>query len=250
MIFVSLGLLFSSCGDEIERQFDFKIKPSSNTPKKDSIETMTKSQTMRLDSIEMGDQTWSVNINLKTFANGDKIKCAKNIEEWIQANINKEPVWAYYEFDSINEKKYGLLYNYFVISDERMLYSENWRVPKNKDWIELEEYISTNYSNFDESNEFTTQLGGCIRLDWRTLDKIKEERYQISENTQIFFDELNVGGFWWSDNVLHLGQENIRGEEVMLKSGITFFCKNWNNNISESDSPIFEGNSIRLIKNK
>ena len=250
LVFVSLSLLLSSCINNTEKQYDSKIESSSNDPEQSYDKNPIDSVTIRLDSIKIGNQIWSTNLDLKSFSNGDKIKCAKNMEEWIKANLNEEPIWAHYNFDSTNEKNYGLLYNYFVISDDRSLHIENWRLPEIKDWYELGDYIRTNYPTEGKPNLFTSQLGGCIWVDYRTLKEIKKDHYQITEKTKILFEQLNIGGFWWSNNVLKVGQDNNGiGEKVICKSGITFYCKNWNYNIFEGASPIFEGKSIRLIRN-
>ena len=81
-------------------------------------------------TVIIGEQEWMAeNLNVSHFRNGDEIPQARTEEEWKKAGIMKQPVWCYYEFDSTNNKKYGKLYNWYVVSDARGVSPDNFEVP-------------------------------------------------------------------------------------------------------------------------
>jgi len=93
-------------------------------------------------TIKIGEQVWMAeNLNVSHFRNGDPIPEAKTTEEWIQAGIDNEPAWCYYNNDSENDNKYGKLYNWYAVNDPRGLALENWIIPDNKEWTKLIDYL-------------------------------------------------------------------------------------------------------------
>lgn len=92
--------------------------------------------------VEIGNQIWgSANIATKTFRNGDAIPEAQTNEEWEKAGKDSKPAWCYYNSDSDNGEKYGLIYNWHAIVDARGLAPNGWRVPSDKDWKELSGFL-------------------------------------------------------------------------------------------------------------
>lgn len=73
-------------------------------------------------TIKIGNQIWMAeNLKVTKFKNGDVIRQAKNIDEWINSGIMKEPVWCYYEYNNSNDILYGKLYNWYAVIDKRGL---------------------------------------------------------------------------------------------------------------------------------
>ncbi|MCK9279963.1 MAG: OmpA family protein [Melioribacteraceae bacterium] len=91
-------------------------------------------------SVKIGGQIWmSENLNVDKFRNGELIPEAKTFDEWSDAEEDEEPAWCYYENDPINGGRYGKLYNWFAIIDERGLAPEGWHIPSR---VEFENLIS------------------------------------------------------------------------------------------------------------
>ena len=87
-----------------------------------------------MKTIQFVDQIWaSENCKQKTFANGEKIHQANTADEWILFNKKKIPSFTFYDFKPENEEKYGLIYNWHVITSKNTLF-DNFRVPNNEDW--------------------------------------------------------------------------------------------------------------------
>lgn len=89
----------------------------------------------KIDSVQIGKQIWGLNnLHVKTFRNGDLIPEAKTKEEWQQAADKEQPAWCYYENNKKYGEKYGVLYNWYAVSDPRGLAPEGWHVPTEKEW--------------------------------------------------------------------------------------------------------------------
>lgn len=93
------------------------------------------------NGIKIGDQIWMKdNLNVKSFRNGDPITESKTTEEWIRLYTEKKPAFTSYLWESQNEVNFGLIYNYYALSDPRGLTPENWRVPTSTDFFRLLEF--------------------------------------------------------------------------------------------------------------
>lgn len=93
------------------------------------------------DTVEVGKQTWmKENLNITHFRNGDPIPVCKDFSEWLRLSEAGLPACAAYDFDRRNRKKYGLLYNWYAVSDPRGLAPEGFRIPTEKDFALLLEY--------------------------------------------------------------------------------------------------------------
>lgn len=90
------------------------------------------------DEIKIGDQIWMVkNLDVSIFRNGDIIIEAKTDEEWEKAGTELKPVWCY----ASKDKKYGKLYNWYAINDQRGLAPVGWHIPNDKEWTLLTEFL-------------------------------------------------------------------------------------------------------------
>ena len=99
-----------------------------------------------IGEIKIGQQIWMVeNLNISNFKNGELIKEAQSDSDWLDSLNKKEPAWCYYKQDEKHEKKYGKLYNEFVLADERGLL-DGWCLPNDEDWNELCHSIGGNSS--------------------------------------------------------------------------------------------------------
>ncbi|MBS3738254.1 fibrobacter succinogenes major paralogous domain-containing protein [Mesohalobacter halotolerans] len=107
------------------------------------------------NSVTIGSQEWSMNLNIKQFRNGDPIPRAKTAAEWKKAAENKEPAWCYYNNDPSTSDKHGLLYNWFAVNDDRGLAPEGWKVASKQDW----ETLLGNYPKHNHAYPLKTKEG-------------------------------------------------------------------------------------------
>ena len=61
------------------------------------------------------------NLNLLSFNNGDPIPIINNENEWFKAGKNKEPACCFYNNNPENKERYGVLYNWYAVTDKRGL---------------------------------------------------------------------------------------------------------------------------------
>ncbi len=173
------------------------------------LPSLNKAQ-QKLDEVNLGSFIMSAKtLNVSQFNNGDPIYEAKTKNDWQQLNLEGKPCWAYYNFDSSNDEKYGKLYNWFAINDPRGIVPKGWHIPSNNEWNTLVDYLGENEAGkkFKEVGILTGYIGDNVF-------------YQIGE----------VGYFWSSTFEFPNGAWARK-----LKSSSTKFEKiqtSWNNGLS------------------
>ena len=87
-------------------------------------------------TVKIGDQEWFAE-NLKTtvYANGDDIPYSRTDKSW---ETQKMGMRASYDHDEEMNAKYGQLYNWYAVKDERGLCPNGWHVPSDEEWQDLE----------------------------------------------------------------------------------------------------------------
>lgn len=97
-------------------------------------------------TVQIGNQVWMAeNLRVKHFRDGTPILHAPSDEDWLRVsgkfNEKSLPAWCSYNNELENENKYGLLYNYSIISNECEIAPEGWRVPEVKDFEDMFSYL-------------------------------------------------------------------------------------------------------------
>ena len=187
-----------------EKEF-LKMVPKENTAASNKIDkektkpVVTKASAKKvasettIEEVKIGKQIWMAkNLDVAHFKNGDPIPEAKTDKEWMNAAKKKQPAWCYYDNDSKNGKKYGKLYNWYAINDQRVLAPEDWHIPSDEEWTKLEDYLGDEAGNkmkstsgWDEDGNGTDESGfsgvpGGSRTPFGT------------------FNGLGEFGDWWS----------------------------------------------------
>ena len=163
-------------------------------------------------NIQIGEQIWlTQNLNTSKFINGDEINEAKTIDEWVRAGSNKSPAWCYYNSDPNNGPIYGKLYNWFAFSDPRGFLNPNWRIPDEKDWEILTNFINgkdpslriTFFENWLNSTgvKYENTIGGLGGFRHRAPNRMNDKGE---------FFGLNEDGHWFSNSKLE-DTENWEG---------------------------------------
>lgn len=76
----------------------------------------------------------SSNLNVRTFSNGDSITYVEDSALWATADY---PACCAYNNHLPNADTFGLLYNWYAVSDKRGICPEGWRVATAQDWDTL-----------------------------------------------------------------------------------------------------------------
>jgi uncharacterized protein (TIGR02145 family) len=87
-----------------------------------------------------GPQTWlAENLVATKFKNGEPITEAKSPEEWMSLFKQGKPAWSYPDYNP-EYLKYGILYNWYAIFDQRGIAPEGYRVANYEDWAIIGHY--------------------------------------------------------------------------------------------------------------
>lgn len=160
-----------------------------------------------LDGVRIGDQIWmNKNLDVSQFRNADIIKQATSKEDWSEAGKNEEPAWCYYDFDESNGLKYGKLYNWYAVGDERGLAPEGWHIPSHEEWEQLIESFGKRYNIYKSmvifsewgseiepkpsTSGFDALPGGLIS-GWPWNSSYKLERAYWWTSDEIYYEKLN-----------------------------------------------------------
>jgi uncharacterized protein (TIGR02145 family) len=167
-----------------------------------SLNTATLAQT-----VTIGTQVWTTrNLNVTTFRNGDSIPHAKTNEEWQLADSEKQPAWCYYDNDPANGAKYGILYNWYAVNDQRGLAPDGFHIPTDAEWTTLTTFLGgedfagktmKSKSGLDIFNDSKS----CISENKSNKSSILELRgaCRFSDGN---FSILGDTGNWWSSTEL------------------------------------------------
>jgi uncharacterized protein (TIGR02145 family) len=162
-------------------------------------------------TIKIGTQTWMAE-NLKVFKyrNGDFIGqvysdgIRTNGQIWEYLNNQLIGALCLYEDKPSNEITYGLLYNWYAVSDPRGLAPEGWHIPTKEEWITLSEYLGGDNLAGGQLKATTLwaspNTGATNSSGFRALPGGSRNNHYIPRLTDGVgvFSGLLTNGYWWS----------------------------------------------------
>ena len=106
-------------------------------------------------TVQIGEQCWfAENLRSENYRNGDAIPTNLSDGDWVSANGGASSIYGsgdsncdseVPEFDACNEEqsleKFGRLYNWYAVADERGMCPEGWKVPSDNDWMVMEMFL-------------------------------------------------------------------------------------------------------------
>ena len=151
----------------------------------------------QIERVNIGTQIWmKENYSGTNFRNGDPIARVDDAAAWTAAGESGTAAYSTYSSQTPPPAKWGLLYNFAAISDERGICPEGWRVPNNRDWRVLEEFLGGGAQAADAlkadrgwpgTNGGSNSSGfSGLPAGWRT-------------QSGIFYLGGRIGYFWTSD---------------------------------------------------
>ena len=128
--------LVTSCGSEDDNPANAAVS-SATFNETLTYGTMNDNDGISYKTIEIGNQVWMAeNLRSTQFRNGESIDEVTTNSEWVGLTAA-----AYSTYDNSTDldaqATYGMLYNWFVVSDDREIAPEGWHVPTEQDWINL-----------------------------------------------------------------------------------------------------------------
>ena len=87
-------------------------------------------------TVQIGRQVWMAeNLRTTRYRNGEDIPYARTDGAWTTEIVGMR---CAYEHDDALADRYGQLYNFYAVQDERGLCPSGWHVPSDEEWNELE----------------------------------------------------------------------------------------------------------------
>ncbi len=190
-------------------------------------------------TVKIGNSWWMAeNLNALSFANGDIIPEAKSFDDWQMAANKRLPAWCYYNFDQKNGEKFGKMYNWYAVIDQRGISPEGWHIPTNEDWENLEFFVGgpiiaglNLMSKYFWNKQRGFNLYGFSALPSGTLD------FDIK-----CFMHLGDIGYWWTKSQIKPSWSNDL--QVIIRSIVNTYDNLQRSEILEDRFAL----SIRCIK--
>ena len=90
------------------------------------------------NNVLIGEDEWMTeNLSVKKFNNGALIPEAKTDAEWLKAGQDKTAAWCYQNNDPTNGEKFGIMYNYYAVSDPRGIIPDGFHLSTDTEWNNL-----------------------------------------------------------------------------------------------------------------
>jgi len=112
-------------------------------------------------TMKIGNQTWMAeNLKVTHYRNGDAINNVTDATEWINLTTG---AYCNYDNNTSNVGTYGRLYNWYAVNDNRNISPEDWHVPTDEDWKEMEMHLGMSQSEADAYEWRGTDEGGKLK---------------------------------------------------------------------------------------
>jgi uncharacterized protein (TIGR02145 family) len=146
-------------------------------------------------TVTIGKQVWMAE-NLKTtkFRNGDPIPNIADNNKW---SVQKSGAYCLYNNDAANQSKYGVLYNWYAITDPRNIAPPGWHIPSDEEWTALMNFLQgksqagaklkeTGLTHWADPNSGASNSTGFTALPGG---------YRAKDGT---YKNLSFCGAWWA----------------------------------------------------
>jgi len=94
------------------------------------------------NTIQIGYQLWMAeNLKVTHYRDGTPIITGLSQGEWYDLDEIEAGAYVVYDDDPSNTDIYGNLYNWYVVDDDRGVCPEDFHVPSDEEWMELEVFL-------------------------------------------------------------------------------------------------------------
>jgi uncharacterized protein (TIGR02145 family) len=219
------------------RSIDDKISGNSVRCIKENFKEQKIVEAPISNEVIIGNQVWMTrNLNVDKFRNGDPIPYARTPEEWKKASDNQQPAWCIIRNDSIIEKTYGKLYNWYAVNDSRGLAPKGWHIPSDVEWSVLIDFLGGKWIAGEKMKSKSSRwsirgMGG----NGTNLSGFNGQPGGFATS----YNYIGAYGFWWSST----------SEENDVDDAWCYNLSASSNSINRGDKNKSFGLSVRCVKN-
>jgi uncharacterized protein (TIGR02145 family) len=161
-------------------------------------------------TVTIDGRVWMTeNLRVTHFTNGDPIPYVRTDSAWAaEARDNMAPVYTFFLNDSANIEPFGNLYSYYVITDERGIAPEGWRVPTEDDWKSLESAAGMPEADLDRNG-----WAGAAENVAGALQSTSENAWESNAAA----DQNNSTGFSWVGGSIRYAYGAFEGPLSLLR---------------------------------
>ena len=207
-------------------------------------------------TVQIGEQCWfAESLRSENYRNGDAIPANLSDGDWVSANGGACSIYGsgdsncdseVPEFDACNEEqsleKFGRLYNWYAVADERGLCPEGWKIPSDNDWMVMEMFLGI--------PEFELNLKGGRGIDeafgLKSVDgwsaQAGDNSLGLSVKPTGARDQSN-GRYYGAGWVSYIWSSSQNGSQSWYR-----FFTNGNDMIGREDASHPDGLAVRCLK--
>ncbi|MCX6246703.1 MAG: fibrobacter succinogenes major paralogous domain-containing protein [Bacteroidetes bacterium] len=147
-------------------------------------------------TLKIVSQTWMVeNLKVTHYRNGDEIPNIRDTTAWGRLTTG---AWCWYNNNDSNDSVYGKMYNWFAVSDSRIIAPKGWHVPADDEWSTLISFLGkedvaggkmkeTGTAHWNSPNTGATNESGFTAIPGG---------YRYTDNGS--FRQMGNDADWWS----------------------------------------------------
>jgi uncharacterized protein (TIGR02145 family) len=181
-------------------------------------------------TVKIGSQWWMAeNLKVTHYRNGDPIPNVTDAGTW--ANITTG-AYCNYNNNPLNADTYGRLYNWYVVSDARIIAPEGWHVPSDGEWTQLNDFLAfniggklkeTGYEHWDPPNDGATNESGFTALG-AGYRHYSSGGYLSIHRSTYFWSTYNQHYLYTLVRGLSCGHTMLTREQVNKHHGFSLRC--------------------------
>ena len=193
---------------------NISCKKKTETPVQETG-TVTDIDNNTYKTVKIGNQWWMAeNLKVTKYRNGWPIQQVTETDPdsvWAQ---EKKGTYCKYDYDDTKAAKYGLLYNWYVVTDTNNIAPAGWHIPSDDEWKTLEMYLGMSQGDADNVKWRGLDEGDKLKVqapnDWTTYGSVwgsNASGFTALAGCCRLFNATwgdpgtSNTGFWWSSTI-------------------------------------------------
>lgn len=170
--------------------------------------TVTDIDGNKYQTVKIGDQLWMAeNLRVIRYQNGDAIPTGLSDNAWQNTTSGAYVIYPHGNVDGINSEAgvvavYGMLYNWYAVTDSRGLCPPGWHVPTDAEWTTLVNYLGGYAAAGGKMKSIRAEPDPHPRWKSPNIGATNESGFSGlpggGRGVDSSYDATGGGGLWWS----------------------------------------------------